>query len=55
MGLGLSATHNIITAHKGVLDVKSETGHGTLFSISLPLASAAAEEESRNRLVADAP
>jgi signal transduction histidine kinase len=37
MGLGLSATHNIITAHKGVLHVESELGRGTLFIISLPL------------------
>ena len=36
MGLGLSATHNIITGHKGVVEVKSELGKGTQFIISLP-------------------
>lgn len=36
-GLGLAVTHKIITEHKGTIDVESEVGHGTTFTISLPL------------------
>jgi len=35
-GLGLAIVHNIIEAHKGELNVKSQTGQGTTFSIVLP-------------------
>lgn len=34
MGLGLAATLNIIQAHKGLIDVKSQVGEGTTFIIS---------------------
>lgn len=37
-GLGLSISHEIITGHNGKLDVKSEIGKGTTFTIRLPLA-----------------
>jgi PAS domain S-box-containing protein len=37
MGLGLATTHNIIRTHKGSIDVESEQGKGTKFSISLNL------------------
>ncbi|HTT84296.1 MAG TPA: PAS domain S-box protein [Rhizomicrobium sp.] len=37
-GLGLSVTHGIITGHGGIVRVDSEQGHGTRFSIYLPLA-----------------
>ena len=36
-GLGLSISHGIIKNHNGVMDVKSELGKGTCFTISLPL------------------
>lgn len=36
-GLGLSISHKIIEKHKGKIQVKSEVGSGTTFSISLPL------------------
>jgi two-component system phosphate regulon sensor histidine kinase PhoR len=36
-GLGLSIVKNIIVAHGGSVDVKSEPGKGSIFSISVPL------------------
>ena len=38
-GLGLSVSYNIIKKHKGRLEVESQSGHGTCFTIYLPLAS----------------
>lgn len=35
-GLGLTITHQIISSHKGRIDVKSEIGQGTTFKVSLP-------------------
>jgi two-component system NtrC family sensor kinase len=37
IGLGLPIVHGIVQSHKGKLHVKSEPGHGTAISISLPL------------------
>ncbi len=36
-GLGLSITYKIIQSHKGKIDVNSEEGRGTKFTISLPI------------------
>jgi signal transduction histidine kinase len=36
-GLGLSISYNIIQKHGGALDVESEPGKGTKFTILLPL------------------
>lgn len=36
-GLGLSIVHRIIEEHRGSIDVKSELGKGTAFSIRLPV------------------
>jgi signal transduction histidine kinase len=35
-GLGLPTTRKIILAHRGTIDVESEVGHGTKFTIRLP-------------------
>ncbi|MDA8432342.1 MAG: ATP-binding protein [Nitrospiraceae bacterium] len=36
-GLGLSITYKIIQSHKGKIDVESQEGRGTKFTISLPI------------------
>jgi PAS domain S-box-containing protein len=36
MGLGLASTLNILQAHRGVVDVKSQVGTGTTFLITFP-------------------
>ena len=37
IGLGLAVSHQIITAHKGKIEIRSKMGMGTSFKISLPL------------------
>ena len=37
MGLGLTATQNIINSHKGSIDVESQVGHGTTFRLYFPI------------------
>lgn len=37
VGLGLSISHQIISAHKGKVEVKSQVGMGTAFKIFLPV------------------
>ena len=38
-GLGLSTCYSIMNKHQGDIDVKSETGKGTIFTISIPILS----------------
>ena len=37
MGLGLASTLNIVQSHRGRIDVQSEEGTGTVFTLSFPL------------------
>ena len=37
MGLGMAITHRIVEDHKGTIDVKSEVGVGTTFTVCFPL------------------
>jgi signal transduction histidine kinase len=36
-GLGLSVTYGIVTDHGGVIDVETELGRGSKFTVWLPL------------------
>jgi two-component system NtrC family sensor kinase len=47
-GLGLSITHGIIESHGGKIEVTSEVGVGTTFTISLPIPTEAELAEQTN-------
>ena len=46
-GLGLSICHNIISDHGGTIEVSSEVGQGTVFTVILPVAE---QRQRRKRL-----
>jgi PAS domain S-box-containing protein len=51
-GLGLSVSYDIITnKHKGRISVESEEGHGTKFTIKLPLVAAKAAHEDPKKVL----
>src|SRR5690606_11932242 len=48
IGLGLSTSRRIVEAHGGYLTVKSKSGYGATFQISLPHGVASSEKECRS-------
>lgn len=49
-GLGLSTVYSIIKSHGGFVDVKSEQGGGTTFSVFLPTSEVTTEQKSEDEL-----
>jgi CheY-like chemotaxis protein len=50
-GMGLSVIHGIVTAHGGIIDVQSEVGKGSVFTVFIP-ARERMEDSSQNVMVA---
>ena len=46
-GLGLSICYSLVHAHGGSIDVSSESGRGSCFTVSLPAAAAVAQRRAR--------
>ena len=48
LGLGLTATLNILQSHQATVEVESEEGHGTTFTVTFPLGTAEEQETINN-------
>lgn len=48
-GIGLSLTKDLVTLHHGTIEVKSQLGQGTTFSVTLPITKEAFSEEEIDR------
>ena len=48
MGLGLAIAHQIITAHQGRIELKSQVGMGTAFQIYLPIKNSASTPSDKS-------
>lgn len=46
-GLGMAIVHNIVSSHRGMLDIVSQPEHGTACIIRLPLKSDTADDMAR--------
>jgi signal transduction histidine kinase/CheY-like chemotaxis protein len=55
LGLGLAVSYGIIRRHEGTVEVESESGKGTTFRISLPIAHGVVKTQPTAELVAPAP
>ncbi|HJV37054.1 sensor histidine kinase, partial [Geomonas sp.] len=54
-GLGLSVSYGIIEKHGGAIDVQSELGRGTIFTIKLPIAGIAGNHPPEETAALPAP
>lgn len=48
-GLGLAIVHHVMKAHKGHVDVKSAPGHGSTFTLSIPIVEDSASGSENGR------
>ena len=53
-GLGLSIVETIVAAHGGRLDIRSEVGRGSVFTMVVPLKTSTASSSSRGGVLAPA-
>jgi signal transduction histidine kinase/CheY-like chemotaxis protein len=52
-GIGLAFSHRIVDAHGGFLDLKSELGRGSVFSVHLPVSSTLNLESGKTEIIED--